>query len=147
LEFIKREDFLVLPVPLHPARERWRGFNQSALLGEILAKRLDLRFSELLERTKNTSSLAELKIKLSRSELRELQERYVSLTKRRLVQQKLVADKIARLRVQEMRGAFKINSKLKTQNCCWLMMYGLAGQRCWNVRRYLSELDLRKCGD
>jgi predicted amidophosphoribosyltransferase len=122
LEFIMREDFLVSSVPLHPARERWRGFNQSRLLGELLAERFDLRFSELLERTKNTKSLAEFKIKLSRSELRELQERYVSLTKRRLVGQKLVADKVARIRAQEMRGAFEINSKLEINNSKLLLV-------------------------
>ena len=32
---------LVIPVPLHRARLRWRGFNQAALLGAALARRLD----------------------------------------------------------------------------------------------------------
>ncbi|MDD5397329.1 MAG: ComF family protein [Candidatus Moranbacteria bacterium] len=31
---------MVVPVPLHPRRLRWRGFNQSALLAEHLAKNL-----------------------------------------------------------------------------------------------------------
>lgn len=31
---------LVIPVPLHRARLRWRGFNQAALLGAALARRL-----------------------------------------------------------------------------------------------------------
>jgi ComF family protein len=32
---------VVIPVPLHRARLRWRGFNQAALLGAALARRLD----------------------------------------------------------------------------------------------------------
>lgn len=31
---------MVIPVPLHRARLRWRGFNQAALLGSALAKRI-----------------------------------------------------------------------------------------------------------
>jgi ComF family protein len=32
---------LVLPVPLHPRRLRWRGFNQSALLARAIAARAE----------------------------------------------------------------------------------------------------------
>lgn len=32
---------LIMPVPLHRARLRWRGFNQAALLGEAIARRLE----------------------------------------------------------------------------------------------------------
>ena len=35
-------DFLLLPVPLHPQRLRFRGFNQSQLLAEALSKNLGL---------------------------------------------------------------------------------------------------------
>ena len=36
------EDYdLVIPVPLHPRRLRWRGFNQAALLGFAVARKLD----------------------------------------------------------------------------------------------------------
>jgi ComF family protein len=31
---------LVIPVPLHPRRLRWRGFNQAALIGRAVARRL-----------------------------------------------------------------------------------------------------------
>ncbi len=36
---------LVLPVPMYPAQERARGFNQSVLLGKAIAKELGLPFS------------------------------------------------------------------------------------------------------
>ncbi|MBF6570464.1 MAG: ComF family protein [Candidatus Binataceae bacterium] len=35
---------LVIPVPLHRQRLRWRGFNQAALLGIDIARRLDCEF-------------------------------------------------------------------------------------------------------
>ena len=38
---------LVLPVPLHPARERARGFNQAALLASAVADRAGLRLDPL----------------------------------------------------------------------------------------------------
>ena len=39
---IRREDYdLVIPVPFHPRRLRWRGFNQAALLAAEVARRLD----------------------------------------------------------------------------------------------------------
>ena len=46
---------LVTAVPLYPPRRRARGFNQSALLGRMLARRLHLPFREnLLRRTRPT---------------------------------------------------------------------------------------------
>jgi len=44
LPFRPREHDLVVPVPLHRARLRWRGFNQAALLGQEVARRLEIDF-------------------------------------------------------------------------------------------------------
>lgn len=50
-----RPDALV-PVPLHPDRERIRGYNQAALLAQELGKRLNIPvLSDWLVRVKNTS--------------------------------------------------------------------------------------------
>ncbi len=46
----------VVPVPLHPARERERGFNQAALLAEIFCAARQLPFSLLLERIRYTTT-------------------------------------------------------------------------------------------
>ncbi len=52
---------VVVPVPLHPERQRERGYNQSALLGERLARRLDRRFDDRsLVRIRNTEHQARL---------------------------------------------------------------------------------------
>ncbi len=50
---------IIVPVPLHPRRLRWRGFNQSQLLGDFIAKNLTPGFeipvvSDLLFRKRYT---------------------------------------------------------------------------------------------
>jgi ComF family protein len=37
---------LIIPVPLHPDREKMRGFNQAAIIGKALARRVRLPFDE-----------------------------------------------------------------------------------------------------
>ena len=53
----KRLDAIV-PVPLHPVRERDRGFNQSALLAGRLGKQLNLPVRSVLKRTRVTAPQA-----------------------------------------------------------------------------------------
>ncbi|MDI6857810.1 MAG: ComF family protein [Dehalococcoidia bacterium] len=51
---------IVVPVPLHPHRERTRGYNQSALIARGLARKLDVPVAEkALVRQRNTRSQAE----------------------------------------------------------------------------------------
>ena len=47
---------LITPVPLHPARERERGFNQAALLAELLAGRVGSPVFPVLERIRYTTT-------------------------------------------------------------------------------------------
>lgn len=47
----------VIPVPLHPDKERKRGFNQSAVIAEGIANSMDIEFRpDLLIRTKHTET-------------------------------------------------------------------------------------------
>ncbi|MFH0863755.1 MAG: ComF family protein [Candidatus Gottesmanbacteria bacterium] len=55
-------NLILVPVPLHWRRENWRGFNQSEVLGKILAQKLDVKFiPDLLIRKKFTQPQVELK--------------------------------------------------------------------------------------
>ncbi len=47
---------IIVPVPLHPARERERGFNQAALLSELLALATELPARPILERVRYTTT-------------------------------------------------------------------------------------------
>ncbi|HEY76002.1 MAG TPA: ComF family protein [Thermoflexia bacterium] len=52
---------LVVPVPLHPHRLEGRGYNQAALLAEVLARRIQRPFSdESLIRVRDTRPQMEL---------------------------------------------------------------------------------------
>jgi ComF family protein len=49
------KDWVIIPIPLHSRRERYRGFNQSKLLAEYVASSLELEnISDLLIRKKYT---------------------------------------------------------------------------------------------
>src|SRR5204863_2538923 len=47
---------LIVPVPLHPARERERGFNQAALLAELLSRQVAVPLRPVLERVRYTTT-------------------------------------------------------------------------------------------
>ncbi|MBW3660136.1 MAG: ComF family protein [Gemmatimonadetes bacterium] len=47
---------LLVPVPLHPARRRERGFNQSRAIADALGRRLDLPVEDALVRERPTTS-------------------------------------------------------------------------------------------
>jgi ComF family protein len=65
---IKEKVDLIIPIPLHPARRRKRGYNQSAKFAEGLSERLDLPFTDdILERRIKTETQTR-KSKLSRWE-------------------------------------------------------------------------------
>ena len=52
---------LLIPIPLHKKREKWRGFNQSSLIANKLAKKFGIICAEnILIRTENTTPQAQL---------------------------------------------------------------------------------------
>lgn len=61
VQFCQQKSVFLVPVPLHPQRKRWRGFNQAELLGKIIAENLGINFlPDLLLRVKNTKPQVEL---------------------------------------------------------------------------------------
>jgi ComF family protein len=61
------KNWIVTSVPLYPARQRWRGFNQSELLAKQFADKLGLDYGTLLKRIRNTTP----QMKLSAPERRK----------------------------------------------------------------------------
>lgn len=55
------KSFVIVPIPLHPKKERQRGFNQAKLIAEFLSKKLNLELIEPLKRVKNTEPQVKLK--------------------------------------------------------------------------------------
>ncbi len=51
-----REFDLIVPVPLHAARERERGFNQATLLAELLSTHMSIEARQVLERIRYTTT-------------------------------------------------------------------------------------------
>lgn len=73
MEEIKRDrgaGWAIVPVPLHPKRQKWRGFNQSAVIGQILSKKIGLDYQEALKRTRYTKPQVELSGKDRRQNIR-----------------------------------------------------------------------------
>jgi len=62
---------VLVPIPLHPRRQRWRGFNQSEEIGKILAQEMGWDFeSRFLERKIARAPQMELKGKARRENIR-----------------------------------------------------------------------------
>ncbi len=61
---------ILIPIPLFWQRQNWRGFNQSEIIGEKLAKQMNWKYvPDLLIRNKNTSPQVGLKGSVRRSNL------------------------------------------------------------------------------
>ncbi len=55
------KEYILIAVPLHPKRQKWRGFNQSELLAEYMSSKLKIPLlNKIIKRTKSTKSQANL---------------------------------------------------------------------------------------
>jgi len=60
--YIVNHTSMIIPIPLHPFRYRYRGFNQAEVIAHALAKRLDIPVrSGFLMRTKKTIPQVDMK--------------------------------------------------------------------------------------
>lgn len=50
------QERVLTPIPLHPRRQKWRGFNQAELLAKIIARTFGLTFENLLVRKTETQT-------------------------------------------------------------------------------------------
>lgn len=56
----KYYDPVLCPVPLHPLKERQRGFNQASIICGLISKKTNMRTIHLLARIKNTKPQSEM---------------------------------------------------------------------------------------
>lgn len=55
LNYWQNNNFTLIPIPLHPLRQKWRGFNQTELICQKLSKELNLNYhNNFLFRSVNT---------------------------------------------------------------------------------------------
>lgn len=54
------EKYIVVNVPLHPYKKRWRGFDQTEILAKKLSKKANLTYCDILKRVKKTKAQAKL---------------------------------------------------------------------------------------
>ncbi len=50
------QNAILMPVPLHAKRKRWRGFNQSEILAKTLAKKFHVKYGDFLVRKLETKT-------------------------------------------------------------------------------------------
>lgn len=88
IEFFKNPlDFWLVPIPLHPRRLRWRGFNQAKEIAKVLSPLLKIPLkSDLLLRKKSTKPQAKIK-----GEIKEIEK----------------------LKKENVKGVFSLNEKYK----------------------------------
>lgn len=62
VKYWQKNNFILIPIPLHPFRQNWRSFNQSEIFAQNLSQKLSLGFSnQVLIRDQNTQIQAHLK--------------------------------------------------------------------------------------
>ncbi|MFB0509491.1 MAG: ComF family protein [bacterium] len=83
---LKQAEVLV-PVPLHPARKRERGFNQSELLGFEVSRLTGIPVVNALRRKKNTKSQTTLD---SKKRIENMQEAFIIKDNKTVVNKKVI---------------------------------------------------------
>lgn len=70
-KYLDLNDYLIIPIPLSNKRLKWRGFNQSEILAQHLAKKLQLPISLELKRIKHRTAQAKLDQRERQSNLQD----------------------------------------------------------------------------
>ncbi len=65
-----QKKFVLVPVPLYKTRKNFRGFNQTEIIGKLIAKNLNLSFQSLLKRNKPTRPQHSLSSSLRKKNLK-----------------------------------------------------------------------------
>lgn len=69
LTYWQKNNFIITPIPLYISRQNWRGFNQSEIMGKLIAKKLKIPFSnQIIFRHRHTLTQSHLKNHLKRQQ-------------------------------------------------------------------------------
>jgi len=69
LKYINLKNLILIPVPLHRSRLKWRGFNQSELLALKISEALDIPVNiNIIEKIKNTTPQVKISNKFHRED-------------------------------------------------------------------------------
>jgi len=121
LKYWQKNNFTIIPIPLHNNRENWRGFNQSTLLGKQISRKLKLNFyDELIIRSVNT--IPQVKLKQKTGRLKNMKNVFsLNSESKKIINKNIILfDDVATTRST-------LNSALKTinyQNCWFLTIAG-----------------------
>lgn len=88
---IDQDVWLVVPVPLHIERKRWRGFNQSEEIGRRIATSFGWEYGDVLVRIKNTKPQVSMKGKEER--LKNVRGAFEINSKFKITNDKQIANK------------------------------------------------------
>jgi len=118
LDYWCQHDFVIVPIPLHYFRQNWRGFNQSVLIGKLLAKKLHLKFSDqILFRSKNTHTQA----KLANKQDKKLNlENAFTCSNANISQNIILFDDVATT-FSTLKSALKTISSYDAPSHCWFL--------------------------
>jgi len=66
---ISPKNKILIPIPLHPKRLRWRGFNQAELMSELISQNLGIKTNNsIIKRVRNSNPQAKIQDKGERSQ-------------------------------------------------------------------------------
>lgn len=118
LDYWQQNNFILIPIPLYFYRQNWRGFNQSVLIGQKLAKNLGLQFSdEILFRTKNTHIQAKLSKKSAKKD--NLKDAFIC-SGQKIPPNIILFDDVATT-FSTLKSALKTISNFDDQIHCWFL--------------------------
>ncbi|TSD05218.1 MAG: phosphoribosyltransferase [Parcubacteria group bacterium Athens0714_12] len=118
----EKDDFLIVPIPLHKKRFSWRGFNQSELLAEEIGTFFKIKTAAgILKRIKNTKPQTKLKRKERQKNVKNIFSISFSLPQETLYKKIILIDDVTTTG-STLREAAKILKKAGFKNVWGLVL-------------------------
>jgi len=120
LQYWQKNNFVLIPIPLYYSRQNWRGFNQTVLVGQKIAAKLKLSFSDkILFRNRYTHTQAKIKNHLSRKN--NLQNAFV--VKSKITSNIILFDDVT-ISFSTLNSAFQSLNCADLSHCWYLTLAG-----------------------